>query len=1277
MKHNFLRRLGALVLALALTLSVSAVPALAAPDETKPTIQLSQTSLAMYKGDTSQPLTATVLPEGTAGTVLWKSSDETVATVDKGVVKAVGLGSASITAYLDVDEKVSASCVVTVSDPDAVTEVQLRTSNNAQATELTLAAGGAEVLTAVVFVRGGTSTNNDVQDPEVAFVRGQDVIAVEKVPGSAGRFTVTAKAPGIATITVRSKADPSKSAVCRVTVPDPAVVAVTEVKLSETAVTLGPGDTKALTATVMPENASDKSVTWASENNRIASVDQNGTITAVAVGDTKITVTSKADPTKSAVCTVTVAPTVEKLEFDLDGDPDYSTATRTLTLTGGEGDTRMLEVVTVPAGAQVTFGNVDWSESSNGEVITVRKDDRYTSGRWAVLTIVAPGEATVTVRTGKAEPAMCVVVVSGVILESSVLDMLDGKLTMQVGQTEQLLVRSFGAAQKEENLSANWWSSDSYVVDAANGRLVARNPGTATIRFTRGDYSAECTVTVEEDTSGLVDGLSTAAGAPLDLSVTEAALRRISLEKNEEELNYVTNLSVATSQGILYNNHRSEADTGAGIGVTERYYPGRTGPDSLSAVSFVPRGSFSGTAEISYTGYSKNGKSFSGVIRVKVTPMEDVTYTSNGGAPVSFQAEDFNVICNNKTGHNIRYVTFTPPQATVGTLYYNYTGSSQYAEKVTPNTQYSRTSTPSLDRVTFIPAEGFEGTVKISYRGMDTSNVSIYGTVTINVTKRGGASDPADISYKTQPETPVMFQASDFHAASMAVIGEGLSYVRFTLPASSSGTLYYNYRGAGSYDSAVSPTTSYYHNGSPTLSAVTFLPATTAAGRTAIPYTGYGISGTTFTGTVYVSLDQEVLEHGIRYSVDSGQSVAFLTTDFSSACINSTGTSLDYIHFTSLPDVSQGALYYDYRSSNTYNSWVNTFTNYSRANSNALIGNISFHAAKDFTGTVRIPYIGYSIREGETYDGEVVIQVTSPTATDLFFSGTTAGPIKLDAARLQDSCAAALGDPLSYIVITSLPSSEAGYLYTGYNGFDTGTKVTANSRYYVSGMPGIDQLSFLPRGRYQGETSLTYTAVSTTGKQVTSRIVLNIVDATSSAYFTDMGRHAWAAASVDYLYQNRVTNGVTSSTFGPDQKIQRCDFVLMLCRAFGFTGGSGYSFADVPASAYFAPELSAAKRLGIVNGDGVNFRPYDQLTRQDAMVIINNAMKAAGKNMGSASPTILSRFIDGSSVSGYAAQAVSILVNLGAVGGSNGRLNPQQPITRAEAAVILHFVMTM
>ena len=50
---------------------------------------------------------------------------------------------------------------------------------------------------------------------------------------------------------------------------------------------------------------------------------------------------------------------------------------------------------------------------------------------------------------------------------------------------------------------------------------------------------------------------------------------------------------------------------------------------------------------------------------------------------------------------------------------------------------------------------------------------------------------------------------------------------------------------------------------------------------------------------------------------------------------------------------------------------------------------------------------------------------------------------------------------------------------------------------------------------------------------------------------------------------------------------------------------------------------------------------------------------------------------DGSTVSSYARDAVSTLVQLGAVTGDNGRLLPHNPITRAEAAVILHFVMTM
>ena len=81
-------------------------------------------------------------------------------------------------------------------------------------------------------------------------------------------------------------------------------VEVTEVKLNKTSLTLEIGKSETLTATVLPENATDKSVSWTSDNEKIATVDANGKVTAVAAGETLITVTSKNG--KKATCDVTV-----------------------------------------------------------------------------------------------------------------------------------------------------------------------------------------------------------------------------------------------------------------------------------------------------------------------------------------------------------------------------------------------------------------------------------------------------------------------------------------------------------------------------------------------------------------------------------------------------------------------------------------------------------------------------------------------------------------------------------------------------------------------------------------------------------------------------------------------------------------------------------------------------------------------------------------------------------------------------------------------------------
>ena len=102
---------------------------------------------------------------------------------------------------------------------------------------------------------------------------------------------VTAVAVGKVTITVTAG---EMSASCRITVKEalPAVVDVTGISISETDFTLEYGKTKVLTATVVPTNATDKTVVWRSWDSEIASVDSDGLVTALGSGTTTITATA-------------------------------------------------------------------------------------------------------------------------------------------------------------------------------------------------------------------------------------------------------------------------------------------------------------------------------------------------------------------------------------------------------------------------------------------------------------------------------------------------------------------------------------------------------------------------------------------------------------------------------------------------------------------------------------------------------------------------------------------------------------------------------------------------------------------------------------------------------------------------------------------------------------------------------------------------------------------------------------------------------------------------
>ena len=233
----------------------------------------------------SAVLSASVSPEAASDrAVAWSSSDRSVATVDKaGTVHGLKPGTATVTATA---EGKSGTCAVTVkAKAVGVTEVTL------DKTELTLTEGETETLTATV--RPDNADNRKV-------TWSSDKTEIATVDG-AGK--VTAVKPGEAVVTVTTE-DGGKTATCRVTV-KAKTVGVTEVTLDRTELTLTEGETETLTATVKPDNADNRKVTWSSDKTEVATVDGAGKVTAVKAGEATVTVTTE-DGGKTATCKVTV-----------------------------------------------------------------------------------------------------------------------------------------------------------------------------------------------------------------------------------------------------------------------------------------------------------------------------------------------------------------------------------------------------------------------------------------------------------------------------------------------------------------------------------------------------------------------------------------------------------------------------------------------------------------------------------------------------------------------------------------------------------------------------------------------------------------------------------------------------------------------------------------------------------------------------------------------------------------------------------------------------------
>ena len=289
----------------------------------------------------SAALSARVSPEAASDRVVsWSSSDRSVATVDKvGTLHGLKPGTATVTATA---EGKSGTCAMTVkAKAVSVTEVTL------DRTELTLTEGETETLTATV-------KPDNADNKKVTWSSDKTDVATV---GGDGR--VTAVKAGEAVITVTTE-DGGKTATCKVTVKAKAV-SVTEVALDKTELTLTEGETETLTATVRPDNADNRKVTWSSDKTDVATVDGDGKVTAVKAGEAVITVTTE-DGGKTASCTVTVKAKVV---------PVTGVDVKPWSVTIGANGTTKLTCTVAPSNA--TNRNVRW-ESDNPSVATVDSD---------------------------------------------------------------------------------------------------------------------------------------------------------------------------------------------------------------------------------------------------------------------------------------------------------------------------------------------------------------------------------------------------------------------------------------------------------------------------------------------------------------------------------------------------------------------------------------------------------------------------------------------------------------------------------------------------------------------------------------------------------------------------------------------------------------------------------------------------------------------------------------------------------------------------------------
>ena len=176
-----------------------------------------------------------------------------------------------------------------------------------------------------------------------------------------------------------------------------------------------------------------------------------------------------------------------------------------------------------------------------------------------------------------------------------------------------------------------------------------------------------------------------------------------------------------------------------------------------------------------------------------------------------------------------------------------------------------------------------------------------------------------------------------------------------------------------------------------------------------------------------------------------------------------------------------------------------------------------------------------------------------------------------------------------------------------------------------------------------------------------------------SAPFKDVDTGKWYHVSIDYVLTHSIMNGVSGTSFAPNNNLTRGMLVQILFNLEGKPQSASASFSDVKADAWYAKAIGWAAANKVVTGyaDGT-FRPNAAVTREQAAAILYRYAQSKGIDVSAGEDTNILSYADALQASEYAIPALQWAVGAGVLNGKSGNLlAPTGTATRAEIAAIM------